>query len=354
MRVLGGRLGRLLFIGCAVFGFGCGAAHPKSRVATHRTFTPVRWDTLWYRRGSEQDTSLLMPTMIVADRRAVYALDIGAPRVVAFRTGNGRVEWMVGHTGGGPGEFRGPNWITLGPNGSIGVLDGRNNRLSMFQPDGSFARSIPLDAVPNALRACPFSHDDVLAEALLDGTPPLVRIDSTGRAIGRYDLPWPQLRRLPAIAGQLETVPVPDAPICVLATMLGPGFATINASGRFGPTHPYIEHFLPPEVIVSGHPPGAHSVRLAERRIAALSAAVKDDTISVLFGGLTSHRGRLLDFYRMKDGAYLGSVLLPHRAMSMARTGGTYFFLEYRGGLYDLLAARMIRDARVELEDGGR
>lgn len=347
-------------IGLAALVLGCGsspkefqARTPRAGAATHRTFTSVRWDTVWYRPGSEQDTSLLLPTMIVADERAVYALDIGGPRVVAFRAMDGVVSWMVGHAGGGPGEFRAPTNLVLGPDGSIVVTDAKGNRLTVLRADGTMRQTVPLNAAFNAQRACPLGPDDFLVKQIVDGAPQIVRIDTTGSVKQRYALPWKVLRQLPSLARQIAFTPLPDRHSCVVATFYGPGFA-IDSMGHFGGTHPYIERFLPPKVIVSPHPSGGYSTHFAERRIAALSVAVEHDTMSVLFDGLTNDRARLLDFYRVKDGAYLGSVRLPHREMSMARAGGTYFFLEYRGGLYNLLAVRMLPGAPNGLEDTSR
>jgi hypothetical protein len=333
------------------FGLGllciaCGSGHRHSGTRAHgepvtaadRKFSKVRWDTVWFRPGSERDTTLLLPTMIAADRRGVYALDIAGPRVVAFRATGGALEWMVGHSGGGPGEFRAPSSLSLTADGSIVVTDARGARLSVFRADGTLKRTIPLGEEPNTLRTCALSPGQFLVKQLVDGTPPIAQIDTDGVVGRRYALPWGQLRKLSSIVGQVELVPGEDAPVCMMATIFGPGFAIVD-SGGIGAVHPYVESFAPPDVIAS---PDHRSFRLKDRRIAALSVAEEHDTIAVLFEGLTRDRDKLLDFYRMGDGAYLGSVRLPHREKYMALADGTYYFLDYRDGLYDLVAARMV------------
>ena len=45
-----------------------------------------------------------------------------------------------GSPGSGPGEFRQPSEITIGPRGSVWVLDHQNARLQQFDPDGTYLR----------------------------------------------------------------------------------------------------------------------------------------------------------------------------------------------------------------------
>lgn len=51
--------------------------------------------------------------------------------------------FRFGGDGEGPGEFRYPNDIVRGPDGTIGVLDSRLSRMSFFDRKGEFLTSVP-------------------------------------------------------------------------------------------------------------------------------------------------------------------------------------------------------------------
>ena len=58
--------------------------------------------------------------------------------------------FRFGGEGEGPGEFRRPNDIIRGPDGTIGVLDGRLLRMSFFSRRGEFLTSVP--GIPRGFR----------------------------------------------------------------------------------------------------------------------------------------------------------------------------------------------------------
>lgn len=58
--------------------------------------------------------------------------------------------FRFGSEGEGPGEFQYPNDIVRGPDGTIGVLDGRLLRMSLFSRSGEFLASVP--GIPQSFR----------------------------------------------------------------------------------------------------------------------------------------------------------------------------------------------------------
>ena len=48
------------------------------------------------------------------------------------------ISFSWGEPGGGPGQFRVPHGIAVGPDGTVVVADRENSRLQFFDPDGEF------------------------------------------------------------------------------------------------------------------------------------------------------------------------------------------------------------------------
>jgi hypothetical protein len=79
---------------------------------------------------------------IAADGRLVVT-DGADPSAQLF-TADGRLLKVLGRKGAGPGEFHVPQSPRFGPDGRIHVLDFRQNRISVFHPDGTLDREVPL------------------------------------------------------------------------------------------------------------------------------------------------------------------------------------------------------------------
>ncbi len=83
---------------------------------------------------------------IVATGRdgSIYVVDRPNHRVVAFDS-VGRHLWSVGREGGGPGEFRWPADVTVGPDGTVEVMDVVNRKIERIAADGEWLGSVSLD-----------------------------------------------------------------------------------------------------------------------------------------------------------------------------------------------------------------
>ncbi|HKQ56240.1 MAG TPA: hypothetical protein VJY35_00090 [Candidatus Eisenbacteria bacterium] len=76
------------------------------------------------------------PIAIAVSGDRVYVADFGADRIeVLSRAGATIGAW--GRTGTGPGEFRGPAGIAIGPEGTVYVTDLHNRRVQSFRADGT-------------------------------------------------------------------------------------------------------------------------------------------------------------------------------------------------------------------------
>ncbi len=83
---------------------------------------------------------------IVATGRdgGIYVIDRSNSRVVAFDSAGGHL-WSVGREGGGPGEFRWPAGVTVGPDGTVEVMDVGNRKIERIAGDGELLGSVSLD-----------------------------------------------------------------------------------------------------------------------------------------------------------------------------------------------------------------
>ena len=88
-----------------------------------------------------------LPWGIAADAGTgrVFVADRGGNRVAVFDASGTHVG-QLGRQGDGPGEFRLPSALTIGPGGTVVVLDGRRGVLSRWSSGGEFLREEPIPA----------------------------------------------------------------------------------------------------------------------------------------------------------------------------------------------------------------
>lgn len=86
----------------------------------------------------------------------------------------------VGGEGGGPGEFTDPFQIFVLPGDSVLVPDLGNARASVFGPDGSLARTFPVDALDLAARRWGVSGEGDVIARRSGSVDALLRLDARG------------------------------------------------------------------------------------------------------------------------------------------------------------------------------
>ena len=94
--------------------------------------------------------ALASPQALAVSGDRVLVADFDHDRVVVF-TRDGGFLFGWGRTGPGPGEFRGPAGIAVGPDGAVYVADHYNHRVQRFTADGrplGAWRAGPEDAAP--------------------------------------------------------------------------------------------------------------------------------------------------------------------------------------------------------------
>ena len=97
----------------------------------------------------------------VTDSGDIVVADRSPPMIRVFdRTG--RVLWSGGQSGGGPGEYRFPMRVAVGPDRGVTVVDMRARRLTRLNRDGTVKGTEPILAFPAAAAARGRSGDLML------------------------------------------------------------------------------------------------------------------------------------------------------------------------------------------------
>lgn len=311
--------------GAEVFPESVTALGRGTRTAEGRVLLSASFDTLWRRGGAQDDTLLLAPITMAADSSQVYVFDAAAHRVVAFRAQDGQFAWTFGREGRGPGELSAVAMVAVSPLGEIVVLDRLNRRITVLTQQGQVRSEVPWHGRESPANVCPLGDSTFLVGMMADGDVAMARVDRDGRALERRPFPWPGLDSLHPLATQFRMWPLPPYGDCLLAMVLGHGFARL---GRAGTAYalPYVERYPLPSM--SASPPGAarRSFQVAPgARATASGVAVDGDTLTLIFGGKTRLASRLLDRYDFSSGRYLHSEILPGRTQLLAGAAGRYF-----------------------------
>jgi hypothetical protein len=144
--------------------------------------------------GDEWETFARISSIAFDGEGNLIVLDRGNQRVVKV-DGAGDLLAEMGGAGEGPGEFGAPIGLSVLPDGSIVVFDVRNRGFSIFEPDGTFGRTVPLvggfEALPGG-EMTPYPSGGVVSTGMM-----MTRVSSGGiqtsgdsetRPIYRYSL----------------------------------------------------------------------------------------------------------------------------------------------------------------------
>lgn len=296
---------------------GCGPGAEVSlweepREPFRREVLETAWDTLWVVGGTLEDTVLQLPRQVHSTGDAVYVLDDGDQRILAFSR-DGHPLWSFGGRGGGPDEFGALRDLKVGPDGSLFALDPKNARITVLSPEGEVVLRVPLRGIPHAEQFAPLG-DGRFALVTSGAEQPIYVIDGEGTVIDREDLPWEGFARLPFLARQGFVAS--DGNAWAYLFGIGNGWFSFDGTDALAHTGRFVEHTRFPRIETrSGS--GVRSERLVRPSCSACSVAMRDGVVYVLFGGSGPDRMKLVDTYRWSDGEYLGTVRLPTGAAAL-------------------------------------
>ena len=135
----------------------------------------------------------LLKRPLVAGSLVLLVVSMAYARTLFFASGDRRYVFTQswGSEGTGPGEFKDPIGVAIGPSGDIYVTDTGNNRIQRFRPDGAFVsgwgeRGDKLGQLDRPMHAV-FAPDGYLyvAEYLNDRIQVFTENGKAVRALGR-------------------------------------------------------------------------------------------------------------------------------------------------------------------------
>jgi hypothetical protein len=307
----------------------CSCDHPSAG----RKLVTLTSDTAWIANVANGQM-LYEPVSLAAADSTIFVLEWSGRQIVALNAHNGSVRWRAGRKGVGPGEFNNPYDLRPVEDGGVVVFDAPAKRLTRYSADGSINSIVPLSRIPGMARwMCALRDKRYLLGFMYSDT--VMEVDEQGTAVKVSVQPW-QLEDPRTDLNEPPMYNDPKTHTCISTFVRALGFSRYDASG-FGPVRPYVENLVMPYLIRSAS--GRDSLNVDV--IGAYDAAIRRDTLWLLFGGVTDLSRRVVDLYSTESGRYLVSVRLPKEARAIAVTGNALVVIvEEEDGSKSVLALR--------------
>jgi hypothetical protein len=317
----GSRATLLWAISCLLLS-ACAHDAPE-RVAANRHWQPTQFDTAWTVGGNAADTLLGFPGRLVAADDFVIVTDPGYHRVFALRAADGSVAWINGS------RDKGRTWqkpLILAPRSGhlVTVVDERTNRLTTIDMRGRTVDTTALDPARFVNGMCSLEGKDLLVTST-DDRGPLYTLAADGKTTTPVPLSFFDTKGQDPLVLQASFATNRERTVCAVGLNMGGWLALWNGT-TFTRAVRYREDvpFPVPVLAKETRATDSGNVQVTYPRLphdvvqGALDVAMSPGRVRVLFGGDTPQKGRIIDDYDEHTLAYLGSVLLPSRALDFA------------------------------------
>jgi hypothetical protein len=321
---------------------------PTERVLVRKFTADSFWTFTWTRGYDREEDLFIEPRIITHAAGAVVVVDLGSREVLAFDPATGKsLLRMPARMGSGPGEFKRPYNVIPVHNG-FAIADQGNARLSAFDLRGALLWDSPLPepmvgglCVQSARRIVMKRYNSDRVEAR----------DTSGALIATSKVPWGKNSRESLSQGVQVVGPGPNGH-CAILREFGGQFALVSPTGSMK-TFSYVEQLPEPKVVSSSqvlekNESGTirQQTNSTTSRQSGLRGMIRRDTLIVQFGGESTQRLRLLDYYSLLDGRYIHSRVLPGGFVALTiAPDGTFLGTEIGGDNSGLLAMRPSRVA---------
>lgn len=254
----------------------------------------------------------------------------------------------MGKKGEGPDELLNVRAMDVEQDGSVVLVDSGNRRVVRLSADGS---PLETNRTPEQGRFV----DDVAA---LPGRRLAVTGGGPGSVLALWDGDGVVEPALPTEFGKPNPLHHQGGLVrwgdegWVFGFRYGNGWMTFRGTELVG-VFPYVEHSDFPKVREVRQGNRWHMQMTRRPAENGLSLSVVEDTLFVLFGGESQLRGRLLDKFDVRSGAYLGTDVLPHYANEAVVSWDRVFTVEAWDVFPSIVAlARRTGGASREAEGG--
>ncbi|MFW6078748.1 MAG: hypothetical protein ACODAE_03960 [Gemmatimonadota bacterium] len=320
-----------------------------------RRMLEIEWAVDFEVGGTLEDSTFAYPGGIASTETRIYATDLYAYRLVAFdRTGT-RL-WSFGERGAGPGEFANPYEVHVDAGGTVSVFDPDNARITRVARTGELLGSTPLTELASMPGGFVPASTDTYLLAMPGADRPFWIIDAEGGVMQRIAHPRADYARLDRLTRQLSLGHDRRSETWAAAFGINDGFSVFRGDTSIVDNAWYAEPVPPTPVSESVVRDDDRTVRTTQLdgppTIGAISVAVADSSIYVLFGGRTEDRARLIDVFDVRTGEYRHTMRLQRPATAMTVYGDTFAFLTTRPAPMMWQARPVIRASDVDASGG--
>lgn len=291
----------------------------ESTTSLKRTVMTAEWDTMAM-RGGDAEIAFGDLWLSAADSSMLVVWDNQTQEVHAFDH-DLRPLWRFGRKGDGPGEFRQGRSIAFTPAGEILIFDVATQRVTFLTRDGELRTTVVIE--DRLDQVVPWTDGKLLGTAPSRKGSPFVVMQNDGQVLTSLDVPWDGWADLHPLLRSGYIASDPTAATAAFIMIHGDGWFAVGDQPETSYLGRYVEHQEMPSVIEKP------DLRLiVGGTIAGQAVNVRDGMVTIQYEGESPEAGRWLDQYRLSDGSYAGSLLLPGwaKGFSGAPDGG-YFVI---------------------------
>jgi hypothetical protein len=267
--------------------------------------------------SSDQDTTLINPYLMAADQGRIYLFEADN-RLLCFDS-TGALRWTQGGEGGGPGEYRNPRDMKVGPDGEVWLVDPASGRVTLVNRETGSVDTMLTMRVAYSPMITPTAAGFILYPPDQPGD--LHYFTLRGEPLRVDSLPWSGFHQLESLSRQFRTAVDPKTGRWVLGFIYGNGWFAFDTAGHASERRYYVEPTRFPPVIKEYRERGTVVTSLVRNPASALDIQLAGDTVFILFDGQEPARRQKVDMYSWESGKYFGSLMLPEPADNISVAG---------------------------------